>query len=106
MNSLITERVAQTLEKLHRDAEAADRDFMNEVMAGANASEGALDHMIATLIDAERADYRAQYRNHAEHFLAVSPAYGRFIYALARVRNCEWTESGWRVGVELLNSLG
>jgi len=25
--------------------------------------------------------------------------------ALARVRNCEWQETGWRIGVELLGSL-
>ncbi|MEI9976878.1 MAG: PilZ domain-containing protein [Ignavibacteriota bacterium] len=26
--------------------------------------------------------------------------------SLARVRNCSWHEAGWRIGVELLGSLG
>src|SRR6185369_6394595 len=51
----------------------------------------------------ERADYRAQYRDHAEHFLAVTPAYGRFLYALARVRNAiRIVEFGTSMGVSTI----
>ncbi len=87
MDSLSSGRVARTLEKLHQDAEAADRDFINEVMAELEASGSTLEETAAKLMSAERADYRAEYRRHAQHFLAVSPAYGRFLYTIARARN-------------------
>src|SRR5690242_8798544 len=83
--ALITSgRVAETLDRLHRDADAADRDFMTEVMARFAASGETMEEAAARLVDEERASYRTVYHGHAEHFLAVSPAYGRFLYAIAR----------------------
>jgi len=37
-------------------------------------------------------DYRAVYRGFADNFLAVSPTYGRFLYAIARA--CKATRIG------------
>jgi predicted O-methyltransferase YrrM len=100
MNSLSSGRVAQLLIQLHQDAEAADSAFMKEMIAGMEASGGSIEQAAAQLIADERADYRTIYSGHAEHFLAVSPAYGRFLYAMARA--CKATrivEFGTSMGV-------
>ncbi len=103
MDSLSNGRVAQILEKLHQDAEAADRGFINKVMAELEASGATMEEAAATLMNSERADYRAQYRSHAQHFLAVSPAYGRFLYAIARARNAtRIVEFGTSMGVSTI----
>jgi predicted O-methyltransferase YrrM len=51
----------------------------------------------------ERADYRAIYRGRANNFLAVSPAYGRFLYMIARA--CKATrivEFGTSMGISTI----
>ncbi len=103
MNSLSSRRVAQTLDKLHQDAEAADRDFTAEVMAHIETSGATLEQVIAEKLAEERADYRATYHDRAGNFLAVSPAYGRFLYAIAR--GCKATrivEFGTSMGVSTI----
>jgi predicted O-methyltransferase YrrM len=55
------------------------------------------------MIAEERANYRAIYRGYADNFLAVSPAYGRFLYAIARA--CKATrivEFGTSMGISTI----
>ncbi len=103
VDSLSHGRIARILENLHQDAEVADRDFINKVMAELEASGGTLEEAAATLMNSERADYRAQYRSHSQHFLAVSPSYGRFLYAITRARNAtRIVEFGTSMGVSTI----
>ncbi|MDQ2080968.1 class I SAM-dependent methyltransferase [Xanthobacteraceae bacterium Astr-EGSB] len=83
MNTLTSERVAAVLERLHRESEAADRERMETFMAAMAASGATPEQAAAEIIASERADYRAVYRGYAGNFLAVSPAYGRFLYMIA-----------------------
>jgi len=102
--ALITSgRVSETLDKLHRDADAADRDFMAKVMAQFEASGATLEEAAAKLVDEERASYRTVYHGHAAHFLAVSKAYGRFLYAIARARKARRiVEFGTSMGISTI----
>lgn len=84
MNTLTTGPTAVTLEKLHRDAEASDRELMETMMATLNASGSSTEQAIAGLLAEERADYRSVYRGYAGNFLSVSSTYGRFLYMMAR----------------------
>lgn len=103
MTSLSSKRVAETLDKLHHDADTADRDFMAKVMAQVEASGATMQEMAAKLVAEERADYRKTYRGHADHFLAVSPAYGRFLYAIARARRAtRIVEFGTSMGISTI----
>jgi predicted O-methyltransferase YrrM len=103
VNTLNSDRVAGLLTRLHHDAEAADAPFIQKVMAGLEASGNTIEQMAAQLIADERADYPAVYNDHAEHFLSVSPNYGRFIYAIARA--CKATrivEFGTSMGISTI----
>jgi len=103
MTLLSSGRVAATLDRLHADAEAADHDFGVELMTQLESSGATMEQAIGQLIAAERADYRATYRDHADHFLAVSPAYGRFLYAVARVRRAtRIVEFGTSMGISTI----
>jgi predicted O-methyltransferase YrrM len=100
MNTLNSGRVAQLLVQLHQDAEAADSAFMKEVIAAMEASGGSMEQAAAQMIAEERADYRQVYSDHAEHFLSVSPGYGRFLYAIARARRAtRIVEFGTSMGI-------
>jgi predicted O-methyltransferase YrrM len=103
MASITSGRVAETLDKLHRDADAADRDFMTKVMAQFEASGQTLEEAAAQLVAEEQANYRTTYRGHVEHFLAVSSAYGRFLYAMVRARRANRVvEFGTSMGVSTI----
>ena len=103
MTMLNSKRVAETLDKLHADADAADRDLMATMMAQAEASGETLKDLAARFVDEERVNYRATYRGHADHFLAISPAYGRFLYAIARARRAtRIVEFGTSMGVSTI----
>jgi len=103
VNTLSSERVGQILDRLHRDAEAADRAYFEKVMADIQASGGTLEQLVAEKLAEEREDYRATYRGHADHFLAVSPAYGRFLYAIARARGAtRIVEFGTSMGISTI----
>jgi predicted O-methyltransferase YrrM len=103
VNTLNNGRVAQLLNKLHDDAEAADREFMATMMAQIEASGATLDQAAAKLVAEERVSYRTTYRAHAEHFLAVSSAYGRFLYAIVRARRAaRIVEFGTSMGVSTI----
>lgn len=103
VNTLSSGRVAQVLDKLHQDAEVADREFMTKVMRDIEASGDTLESAAAKMIAAERANYPEIYHGHADRFLAISPAYGRFLYAIARA--CKATrivEFGTSMGISTI----
>lgn len=103
MNTLDSPRVAEVLEKLHADAEMADREYMAEVISRLEASGVSLEEAAAQLVTEEQASYRETYRAHANHFLAISPAYGRFLYAIARTRRAtRIVEFGTSMGISTI----
>lgn len=100
MTTVNSERVASLLKQLHQDAEVADRNLMDEVGGGMAVAGKTMEQLAAEMIDVERSDMRAVYRHHADHFLSVSPAYGRFLYAMARAcRATRIVEFGTSMGV-------
>ena len=103
VNSLNSGSLAQVLDRLHQGAETADLDYRAEVMAEIEASGTTLEQVIAEKLAEERADYRKIYRNRADNFLAVSPAYGRFLYAIARAcKAARIVEFGTSMGVSTI----
>jgi predicted O-methyltransferase YrrM len=100
VNSLSNGRVAQFLDQLHENAEAADHDFMAKVKAQFEASGKTLEEAAAKLVAEERASYRMTYRGHADHFLAFSPA-GSFTPSRAR-RATRIVEFGTSMGVSTI----
>ncbi len=103
MNSLSTGRIALLLDKLHADADAADCELMAALMAQLEAS-GETPQQFASRLGADQgANDRTTYRGHAEHFLAVSPSYGWFLYAMARARRAtRIVEFGTSMGVSTI----
>lgn len=72
-------------------------------MTELEASGETVEEMATKMIASERADYRKMYRSSAQHFLSVSPAYGRFLYALARACNAvRIVEFGTSMGVSTI----
>ncbi|WP_442678531.1 O-methyltransferase [Sphingomonas sp. ASY06-1R] len=103
MNMLNDGRFAQLMTRLHADAEAADALFVRTIMARLAASNDPMAQAAAEMIADERINYRAVCHDHADHFLAVTPAYGRFLYAMARA--CKATrivEFGTSMGISTL----
>lgn len=82
MNALITSPTSEALRRLHLVADASDRELM-ERKSRAQAN-GTADRAIADILAAEEADYRGLYQRYQANFLSVSPAYGRFLYMMAR----------------------
>jgi len=81
---LNSDRIAQLLDRLHREAETNDSALIADMTARMSAPGGSVEDIAAQMIADERADYRSVYSGHAGNFLAVTPAYGRFLYAMAR----------------------
>jgi predicted O-methyltransferase YrrM len=79
MDSLTTGAAATVLERLYREAEAADAPLMAQFSTSATAEQ-----MVASIIAAEGEDLHGLYRQHADHFLSVSPMLGRFLYMIGR----------------------
>ncbi len=103
VTTLNSPRVAPVLARLHADAETADRDYMAEVMARLEASGASLGEAAALLVAEEQISYRETYRAHVDHFLAISPAYGRFLYAIARARRAtRIVEFGTSMGISTI----
>ncbi len=103
VNTLSSGPVGQILNKLHQDAEAADRERLGAIMADIEASGATLEQAAAEMIAEERMDYRAIYRGYADNFLNVSQAYGRFLYMIARA--CKATrivEFGTSMGISTI----
>ncbi len=62
-----------------------------------------MEQLVEDLLAKERQDYRAVYRDYANSFLAISPAYGRFLYMMARARNAtRIVEFGTSMGVSTI----
>lgn len=103
MESLTVGRVAEVLNGLHQQAEAADRAYREEVMAEVAATGNSLEAFIAGKLAEEKADYRSTYRSHVERFLAVSPGYGRFLYMCVRAsRATRIVEFGTSMGISTI----
>ncbi|MFL0418567.1 O-methyltransferase [Sphingomonas sp. 179-I 2A4 NHS] len=103
MNLLTSGRVAETLAMLHRDAESADAPYIEKVRGELQASGASLEQAAAQMIANERQDYRAAYRDHAAHFLSVTPGYGRFLYAIARATKAtRIVEFGTSMGISTI----
>lgn len=80
MDSISSGLVADVLERLHREADAADAPLAQAVTNEANSRE----EMISQVIAAENRDLEGIYRGFAGNFLSVSPRFGRFLYMCAR----------------------
>ncbi|WP_448033140.1 O-methyltransferase [Bradyrhizobium liaoningense] len=80
MDSLSSGLVADVLERLHREADAADAPLAQAVTNEANSRE----EMISQVIAAENRDLEGIYRGFAGNFLSISPRFGRFLYMCAR----------------------
>jgi predicted O-methyltransferase YrrM len=102
MNSLTKGPVAQVLERLHQEADAADRDLVAAMMAVLEAPGVTMDKVVAKVLAREK-DYRANASENVERFLAVSQLYGRFLYMTARA--CKATrivEFGTSMGISTI----
>ncbi|KIH98072.1 methyltransferase [Streptomonospora alba] len=80
MDSLTTNPVAETLQRLFTEAETTDRHLLSEWTDKAESSSA----VISELLDAEAKDYQGFYQQLSQHFLSVSPEFGRFLYVCAR----------------------
>ncbi|KAM3438748.1 hypothetical protein MY4824_003050 [Beauveria thailandica] len=98
MDSLSTGRVAQVLEKLHREADLADGPmYQNEP---ADDVEG---HWVTRIIESEMRDLKGTYRGLAGNFLSVSPTFGRHLYMAARACKAKCiVEFGTSMGVSAI----
>lgn len=97
MNSIDEGRVADLLTQLHAQADVADSAFREALMNRFAASGLSLDDFAAEL---EAGDYREVAHDHADRFLAVSPAYGRFLYMCVRAcRAKRIVEFGTSMGI-------
>ncbi|MEB1528084.1 O-methyltransferase [Xanthomonas sp. WHRI 7945] len=105
MDALHTERVAQTLQQLFQEADRADQGIMDQFEADPGEhAEQAFSGAIAKLMNAERHDLRGVYQGYAENFLNVTPAYGRFLYQCARMRQAtRIVEFGTSMGVSTIH---
>jgi predicted O-methyltransferase YrrM len=102
MNTLESPQVAHLLRTLHQDAEASDREYFETMMATFDGPGGAAQ-AVSDILAQERAGYRAIYSNYADNFLAVSPDFGRFLYAVARAgKVTRIVEFGTSMGISTL----
>lgn len=99
MDSLSTGRVAETLERLFAEAEAADGALMERF-----ADMPDMDSVIAAHLAEETRDLRAFYGTYAGNFLNVDRGYGRFLYQCARARKAtRVVEFGTSMGVSTIH---
>lgn len=82
MNALINAPAAHALQRLHRVAEASDRKLREDKVV--HPASGSAEQAIADLLAEDAADYKGVSHRYAGNFLSVSPAYGRFLYMMAR----------------------
>lgn len=103
MNTLSSERVAHLLDRLHLEAESTDKEHFQATMGAIEVSGTTLEQAAVGWIAEERTNYRAIYRGYAGNFLNVSPAYGRFLYAIARARRAtRIVEFGTSMGISTI----
>jgi predicted O-methyltransferase YrrM len=100
MDTLNSDRVAAVLQRLFTEAEAADGSFIAGVMSGQISTE----QLVAKGIAAETADLRGLCRSNAEHFFAIAPEFGRFLYICARARKAtRIVEFGTSMGISAIH---
>jgi predicted O-methyltransferase YrrM len=103
VNTLNNERVSAVLNRLHRQADVTDQALLQEMKARLGEAGTPIEDVAAQMIADEAADYRQIYAGYSEHFLAVTPAYGRFLYAMARAcRADRIIEFGTSMGVSTI----
>lgn len=103
MNSLIHGPIATTLERLHQEAASTDEAHVEAIMAEVESAGGNPAQMIADVIASEQRDNDAVSRSNADYFLAVSPAYGRFLYMMARAMGARRiVEFGTSMGISTI----
>jgi len=100
MTTLNDDRVRQLLDQLHYEADSTDRPLFEKMLkqVEADGMEQAISQMVVA-----SADYRQVASDFGKNFLAVSPRYGRFIYALARATRAKRiVEFGTSMGVSTI----
>lgn len=103
MNTLLSEQVANLLDGLHRDAQAADREHVSAIMARVEAAGANLEALVTEVIAEERSDHQASIRKTGGNFLAVSPEFGRFLYMTVRAcRATRIVEFGTSMGISAI----
>ncbi|MDG2532266.1 class I SAM-dependent methyltransferase [Sphingomonas sp. HITSZ_GF] len=103
MTTLTDGPVARLLATLHDEATATDEAHFRAMMDKVEAQDGNIDALVETILAEERADLGAVYREYASNFLAVSPVFGRFLYAIARARGAtRIVEFGTSMGVSAI----
>ncbi len=103
MTTLDGERVSRLLARLHEQADQTDAELLQEMHVRFGDDDAAMEDAVAEMIADEGADYRQVYAGLAERFLAITPVYGRFLYALARAtRATRIVEFGTSMGVSTL----
>lgn len=80
MDSLSHGPVAEVLQRLHQEANAADAPLLQKFESEAVT----LDQAMNQIVEAETKDLTGLYRSYADHFLSVSPEFGRFLYMCTR----------------------
>ena len=102
MTTLASSRVADLLKTLHQDAEASDSEHFEAMTAAFNGPGGA-EQVVSDILAQERADYRTIYSGYADNFLAVSPDFGRFLYAMGRASKAtRIVEFGTSMGISTI----
>jgi predicted O-methyltransferase YrrM len=100
MDSLSTERISRTLQRLYREAAEADREIIETL----SAPGVTLEWLAPEFVEAEARDLREVSRSHAGNFLNVSPEFGRFLYLCARARNAKRiVEFGTSMGISTIH---
>jgi predicted O-methyltransferase YrrM len=80
VDSLSSGPVAEVLQRLHQEADAADAPLMQ-----AFTSEMAnVEQAMSQVVEAENKNLTGLYHGYAGNFLSVSPEFGRFLYMCAR----------------------
>ncbi|KAM7202403.1 S-adenosyl-L-methionine-dependent methyltransferase [Rhypophila sp. PSN 637] len=114
MDSISTGPIASLLEKLHQEAEAADKPLMERYLTELmkDTKETDMDQAEETdfykaaidkMIQSETKDLGAAYSELAGNFLSVSPQFGRFLYACARAARARHiVEFGSSMGVSTI----
>ncbi|BBY24946.1 O-methyltransferase [Mycobacterium stomatepiae] len=100
METISTSPVADVLDRLFREAEIADRPYIEELLD--NAERG-IDPLVS-LLEAESRDYKGLYRQAVDNFLSVTPEFGRLLYICARSRNASRVvEFGTSFGISTIH---
>lgn len=80
MDSLSSGLVAEVLQRLHQEADAADAPLM-QAFAGEITN---VEQAMKQVVEAENKNLTGLYHGYADNFLSVSPEFGRFLYMCAR----------------------